>query len=467
MLRGMRDWIEDRTGIIEAIKPVMEHPIPRNTGWAYVFGSATLISFIVLVASGIALATGYTPTTNDAFQSLRWLSHGAILGRELRGIHYFAASAMIVCIGAHVVRVFLYASYKYPREVNWLVGVALLFLTLAMAFTGQLLRWDQNGIWSLGVLSEQVGRTPFIGDWLAQFMLGGRTVGGQTLSRYFAFHVFFIPGLIFAAIGFHLFLVIRNGISEPPKAGRPVDPRTYKAWYRELLKRDGVPFWPDGMWRDVVFGTGVVAAIVALAVVFGPPELTAAPPDPTIVDAAPAPDWYFLWYFAALAVVPKDAANWVMLGGPLLLIALMIALPFVANRGERSPLRRPWSIGIVVGVLIIIGSLLAESISQPWVPNFDARPLPASVVGAASGPIYRGALLFHSEDCEYCHMIGGYGGIRGPDLSSIADRYTPDQMTIRILNGGTNMPAFASILKPGQLQDLVSFLESRREPPPR
>jgi len=467
MLRRTREWIEDRTGIGAAIKPIVEHPIPRNTGWAYVFGSGTLISFVVLVATGIVLATGYTPTTNDAFQSLQWLSHGAVLGRELRAIHYFAASAMIVCMGAHVVRVFLYASYKYPREVNWLIGVLLLLLTLGSAFTGQLLRWDQNGIWSLGVLSEQVGRTPLIGDWLAQFLLGGRTVGGQTLSRFFAFHVFFLPALIIGAVSFHLFLVIRNGISEPPKAGRPVDPKTYKAWYRDLLKREGVPFWPDGMWRDVVFGTAVVAVIMALAVFFGPPALTTAPPDPSIINAAPQPDWYFLWYFAALAVVPKDAATWIMLGGPVLLIVLMVALPFVANRGERSPLRRPWSIAIILGIAIIMASLFIESASQPWVPRFDAKPLPASLIGATSGPVYRGAQLFHSEDCAYCHLIGNYGGIRGPNLTAIADRYTTDQMTIRILNGGTNMPAYASILTPGQVQDLVAFLESRHEPPPR
>ncbi len=455
-------WVEDRTGLGSAIGPLMRHPVPPDTGWAYVFGSATLVSFITLVATGIALATGYTPTTNDAYHSLTWISHGAVLGRELRGMHYFAASAMVILIGAHVIRVFLMGSYKYPREVNWLVGVVLFALTMAMAFTGQLLRWDQNALWSVTVGAEQAGRTPFIGGALARFILGGNTLGGQTLSRFFAFHVFFMPALIFAFLGFHLFLVVRNGISEPPKSGRPVEPKTYKAWYKDLLNQRGVPFWPDAAWRDAVFATLVVVVILGFALVFGPPEL-GKPPDPTILRAAPAPDWYFLWYFAALAQIPHGIQDWVIIGGPLLLGVLMIVLPFVANKGERSPLRRPWAIGIVVLIGIIISTLLYSTYDSPWVPRFDTKPLPVKVIGASSGPVFRGAQYFKSFDCESCHMIAGFGGLRGPNLTNIADRLTQDNITVRILNGGDNMPAFASILRPQQLHDLVSFLMTRRK----
>ncbi|HWE60279.1 MAG TPA: cytochrome b N-terminal domain-containing protein [Chloroflexota bacterium] len=459
-LRPTYQWLETRTGIVSTLKPLIQHPVPRGTGWAYVFGSATLISFIMLLVTGIALATGYTPTTNDAYQSLQWLSHSAILGRQLRGIHYFAASAMFICIGLHVIRVFLTGAYKFPREVNWLSGVLLLLLTLAMGFTGQLLRWDQNGLWSAAVAAGQVSRTPFIGLGLARFIFGGETMGGQTLSRFFAFHVFWIPGALIVLITFHLFLVIRNGISEPPRSGRPVDPRTYRAWYEDLLKREGVPFWPDAMWRDVLFGGFVVAIVVTLAIFIGPPDLV-APADPTIINAEPSPDWYLLWYFAALAEIPKDAEPWVMIGGPFLVFALMFILPFAGSKGERSPLRRPWAIGIVALVTLIVVSLTIETNYSAWVPNFDAKPLPVAEIGARSGPVYRGAMLWHSMDCEYCHLIAGYGGIRGPNLTFIADRYTPQQMTIRIMNGGDNMPAYASILTPKQMSDLLAFLETR------
>jgi ubiquinol-cytochrome c reductase cytochrome b subunit len=458
------NWVEDRSGIISAVKPVLKHPVPRGSGWSYVFGSATLVSFIVLVATGIALATGYTASTADAYHSLTWISHSAILGRELRGMHYFAASAMVVMIGVHVIQVYLIGSYKYPREINWLVGVVLFALTLIMAFTGQLLRWDQNALWSIDVAAEQAGRTPFIGGGLAEFILGGNAIGGQTLTRFFAFHVFFIPAVIFGAIGFHLFLVVRNGVSEPPKPGRVVDPKTYKSYYNALLKREGVPFWPDAAWRDVVFAVGVVAVIIVLAIIFGAPEL-GKPPDPTILQAAPAPDWYFLWYFAALAQIPNYLQVWVIIGGPLLLGVLMIILPFVANKGERSPLRRPWAVGVVVLVVIIISTLLYSTRESAWVPVFHPEPLPARVIGATSGPVYRGAQVFHSYGCEFCHSIGGFGGHRGPDLTYVADRLTRGEITIRILNGGINMPAFSSILKPRQLDDLVTFLLTRKKLP--
>ena len=272
-MKRLYDRIEDRTGLPGIVGKLARHPVPERTGWSYVFGSATLVCFIVLVVTGIALATGYTPTTNDAYHSISWISRQATFGRELRGIHYFAASAMVILIGIHVARVFLTGSFKFPREATWLVGVVLLLLTLAMAFTGQLLRWDQTAVWSVFIAAEQAGRTPVIGSGLAHFVLGGDTVGGPTLSRFFAFHVFFMPALIFTFIGLHLFLVIRNGISEHPKSGRPVDPATYRAWYKSLLERRGVPFWPDAAWRDLVFGVGVVAVLVTLAAVFGPPTL--------------------------------------------------------------------------------------------------------------------------------------------------------------------------------------------------
>lgn len=458
-----RAWraFDDRTGTTKLFGPILRHPVPQTgkIGWAYVFGSATLISFITLVATGTILATAYVPATADAYNSLQFITHDTF-GRIVRGIHYFAASAMMICIGAHMIRVFLMGSYKFPREVNWLTGVVLFALTLVMAFTGQLLRWDQDGFWSLVVVAEQAGRLPLVGKAVAHFIFAGDTVSGATLSRFFAIHVFFIPALIFATIALHLYLVIHDGISEPPKAGEPVDPKTYRRKYEALLARRGVPFWPDAAWRDAVFAVLIIVVIVLLAATVGPKEL-GKQPDPSIIEAYPRPDWYFLWYFGVLALLPKGLESLVIVLAPVLLFVVLFGLPFMSNHGERSPKRRPWSVAVVLLVLIMIGTLWQVAVRAPWSPQFEVQPLSASVVGTTSGPVAQGAQLFNAKGCQYCHAVNGQGGSRGPDLTNVAKRLTQEQITIRILNGGANMPAYGGNLTPDEVNALVAFLRSR------
>ena len=222
----MRAWLksllrefEDRTGLIEQLTKMAKHPVPPGAKWLYVFGSATLFSFFLQVFTGIILATAYIPATGQAYESLNFITNDAVFGHIVRGLHYFGASAMILFIGLHTIRVFLTGSYKFPREVNWLTGALLMPMVLGLAFTGQLLRWDQNGVWSVIVAAEQAGRIPILGPYIAHFILAGDTVGGATLTRFYAIHVFFIPAVIFVLIGIHLYLVLRHGISEPPRAG--------------------------------------------------------------------------------------------------------------------------------------------------------------------------------------------------------------------------------------------------------
>ena len=216
LLRQIWDWFDARTDTSKVLGPLLKHPVPPRTGWTYVFGSAILVALLIQVLTGIALATTYVSSAGQAYDSLRWITDQAFLGRLLRGMHYFGASAMVLLVGIHMIRTFLTGSYKFPRELNWVVGVVLLGLTILMGFTGQLLRWDQNGVWSTIVAAEQAGRVPFIGPTLARLLLGGQTVGGATLSRFFAYHVFFIPALIFAMVALHVGLVLRHGISESP-----------------------------------------------------------------------------------------------------------------------------------------------------------------------------------------------------------------------------------------------------------
>jgi|SRR5665213_3346797 len=459
-LKTIWEWFDERTDASKVLGPILKHPVPPRTGWMYVFGSATLISFVIQVVTGIALATAYVSSADKAYESLQWITHQAFMGHLLRGMHYFGASAMVLLLGIHMIRTFLTGSYKFPRELNWVVGVLLLGLTILMGFTGQLLRWDQNGVWSTVVAAEQAGRVPIIGPYLATFLLGGQTVGGATLSRFFAYHVFFIPALIFAMVALHLILVLQHGISEMPDVNRPVDPKTYRAWYEAMLQREGVPFWPDAAWRDMVFGVLVVICVVFLAWHFGPPELTAAP-NPTVIQADPRPDWYLLWYFAVLALLPHGTETYVIVGAPAIAATCLLVLPLIFNRGQRAPSRRPWAVASVVLIITGVGALWIEGVRSPWSPDFNARALPPMVVHAADAEVAQGAVLFHDKGCEYCHAVGGIGGNRGPELGSVGDRMTPQQMTLRILNGANNMPSFASTLKPAEVSVIVTFLASR------
>ncbi|MGH9540433.1 MAG: cytochrome b N-terminal domain-containing protein [Terriglobales bacterium] len=464
--RRCAHWFDDLTGVSALLGPILRHPVPRarKSAWLYVLGSATLFVFLLQIVTGIALASAYVPSSGQAYLTLQFID-STKLGAIVRGLHYFGASAMVILIGIHAIRVYLMAAYKYPRQMNWLTGVVLLFLTLGMAFTGQLLRWDQNGFWSAVVGAEQAGRTPFLGGWFGHFVLAGDTAGGATLSRFFAAHVFFIPALIFLFLGFHLYLVLHHGISEAPRAGRKVEPRTYRQWYRALLARDGEAFWPYAAWRDAVFGLIVIVAIFALAISIGAPAVN-QPPDPTILGASPRPDWYLLWYYALLSVLPRWIENYVIILAPLIFIVALIALPLVAPAGERSPLRRPWSLVIVAGIVVTIAFYTHLGNLAPWSPRFEATPLPASVVGARSGPVALGAGVFYEKGCEYCHRISGYGGIRGPDLSDVGDRLNADQITTRIFSGATNMPSYSGNMSPAELSAVVAFLQSRHTLPP-
>jgi ubiquinol-cytochrome c reductase cytochrome b subunit len=457
----MIKWFEDRTGIIAAIKPVAEHPVPKKAGWYYVFGSATLVAFLIQVFTGTLLSLSYIPSTSEAYQTLQFITSQAWFGRVLRGMHFFGASAMILLMGIHIIRTFLMAAYKFPREVSWMSGVLLMGLTLGMGFTGQLLRWDQNAIWSVVVGTEQAARVPFIGHPLAHFILGGEFLGGATLSRFYSAHVFFLPGIMYLLIALHLFLVIRNGISEPPIRGKKVDPDLYQKEYEEMLKTEGTPFFPNSAWRDILFGACVVIVIVGLAVIFGPPIL-GQPPNPTIIAAQPRPDWYLLWYFALLALLPHGAENFVMVFVPLIFGCVLLFFPLFAGRGERHPAKRPWAILIVIAVVTTIGAFTVAGYQENWSPDFAAKPLSDTVIASSNPQVNLGAKLFYSKACLNCHQISGFGGKRGPDLSLVARRLTPDQITIRIMNGGYNMPPYGTMLNPSEVSSIVSFLNTRK-----
>ena len=468
IVRAVGRWIGLRFELEDSVGAVLAHPVPAAlegpVGWWYVFGSATLAIFIVQVATGVGLAMTYVPAPNSAYESLQFISNEAVLGRIVRGIHYFGAGAMVVLVLVHMTQVFLFGSYKFPREANWMSGSLLLLTTFAMAFTGQLLRWDQDAFWSIVVAAEQAARTPAIGGFLASLLVAGQNVGGATLTRFYATHVFLIPAAIFGLLGIHLYLVVKRGISEPPVPGEPVEPRTYLARYRELLAH-GTPFYPGAAVRDVIASFIAVVVVIALAVIAGAPML-GKPPDPTIIVADPRPDWYFLGYFALLAVIPRGLESVVIIGLPALAFGFLFLLPLVRPRGERHVARRPMALAAVGLGIIVYGALTLAGFASPWAPvSTDNASLPPAVTAGLSAQQASGTRLFVQRDCFACHQIGGAGGRRGPALDEVGSRLTRDQIVTTILNGkGQSMPSFAGALTVDELSDLVTFLESRQAP---
>jgi ubiquinol-cytochrome c reductase cytochrome b subunit len=374
---------------------------------------------------------------------------------------------MVVLLLAHMTQVFLHGAFKYPRELTWVVGVVLLLCTMGMFFTGQVLRWDPDAYWGIGVGASMAGRVPYAGPALVSLLIGGPNIGGDSLSRFFALHVFIIPGALLFFLALHLWLVLRKGISEPPVPGQLVDPKTYDAAY-EKETHAGVPFLGEAFLKDAFFSALAVIVVVVIAAIVGP-KGPSGPPDPTLSGANPRPEWPFLWLFALLSLSPPDAETFIILIFPLLLIAALFLVPFVSNRGERAPSRRPVAVLLVVVTYSVLGVLTWEGIRSPWSPDMTAwsgAPVPDNLVRDHSPLELQGAVVFQNKQCRNCHMLEGKaGGRRGPDLFGVGTRLTRDQIIDQVSNGtpgGGNMPAYGKQMSPPEMTALTEFLVSLR-----
>ena len=201
-LESLGEWLDRRLQLSGVIRETLLHRVPRSSAsWWYVFGSAALAVFILQVVTGILLALVYVPSAAEAWNSLQTLNHTIALGWFLRALHGWGSNFMLALVLIHMIQVFLFGAYKYPREFTWVVGIFLLLMTLGMAFTGQVLRFDQDAYWGLGIGASIMSRTPLIGGWLVNLLLGGPIIAGATLSRFFALHVFVIPGTLIGLVG--------------------------------------------------------------------------------------------------------------------------------------------------------------------------------------------------------------------------------------------------------------------------
>src|SRR5271154_2191915 len=324
LIPSIGKWLDERLQLGASIRETAQHPVPRETAsWFYVFGSAAFVVFILQIVTGIMLALIYVPSAGEAWSSLQTLNHNVSLGWYIRALHGWGSDFMVAIVLIHMVQVFLFGAYKFPRELTWIVGVFLLLMTLGMAFTGQVLRFDQDSYWGLGLGASIVSRVPILGPALVSLMMGGPIIGGATLSRFFALHVFVIPGLLIFFVVLHVLLVLKLGINEWPMPGRLVRRSDYREKYHALTQTDGVPFVPYGVWKDVVFSGVILLAIAACAYYFGPFGPTGQP-DPRVIQTAPRPDYFFLWLYALLSLLPPSLETPVLLIAPA--IGLMVLL---------------------------------------------------------------------------------------------------------------------------------------------
>ena len=210
------DWTEERSGLVGYTKWFLFRKVPHDISWAQTLGAASLTAFIVQATTGVFLAMYYKPDPDSAYSSIQNITEELTLGWLVRGMHKWGASVFIILMFLHMGRTFLFGAYKYPRELNWIVGSLIVPTALLMGFTGYLLPWDQTAYWATVVGINLNATAPFVGPFLAQFLQGGLNIGPDTLPKFYSLHMLLIPGLIFALIGLHLYLVVRLGVSSPP-----------------------------------------------------------------------------------------------------------------------------------------------------------------------------------------------------------------------------------------------------------
>lgn len=462
---GVFNWLDHRLHIKDLWSHTAGHVIPKNAAsWFYVFGSATLLCLIIQLVTGTLLAFAYVPSGNEGYNTLLYLTYHQDLGWLLRGIHYWGSNFMVSLMLIHMVQVFMFGAYKYPRELTWVSGCILMACTLGMAFTGQVLRFDGDSYWGLGIGAAIAGRSPVVGDQVVHLMLGGPIIASETLSRFFSLHVFVIPGTILAIVALHLRLVLAKGISDYPQPGKIVRKETYDREYAEILKNEGMPFAPYGIWKDLVAGALVIGAILACAFFIGP-KGPFDPPYPSNIDAVPRPDFFFMWIFAIAALMPDYMETFALLVGPPVGIMLLVALPFVNNEGERSWRRRPISVLVVLFLVLSLGLLTYLGVTSPWSPEMSgwkADVTPKHLIEGRSPLELQGLNVMQNKQCRNCHALDGIGGKRGPDLAEVGERLNKDQLIRQVIQGGGNMPAFGKNLSPNEIDAVVAYMVSLR-----
>lgn len=444
MKQRLQAWLDHRTGLETAIRKFLYEDIPASSGWHQVFGSVAAFLFMVQAFTGALLAFNYAPTPGDAYNSLRYILTEVTAGRLMRGLHHWGASMTIVVVVLHMVQVFLYGSYKKPREATWMAGVALLLLTLAYGLTGYLLPWDNRAYWGTVVATRIAAGVPLLGPYLSRLLGSAGDIGVVTFARFYGLHVLLLPPATTALIAMHVYLVRKHGVAPSPM-DEALPPKK---------------FYPEQVFKDTVAIFIAFAVLFTLAVAVHVPLERLA--DPTDTAYVPRPEWYFLFLFQSLKLFdgPLEILGSVVL--PALAMVALLLVPFL----DRGRVVRVTQRTLAFGVVLLAGigwaglTLAAvRSTPQPAVAEIDfSQPtdwMQLSPVELAGLGYYR------RENCQSCHTLGASQPKSGPDLAGVGLRRTGAWMIEHFqrpqaMVPGSSMPAIA--LPPAQLNSLTAFL---------
>lgn len=466
-------WLDQRTGIRALLHKALDEPIPGGAKIAYVFGSGLLFLFLSQVITGVFLAMYYVPSADHAHTTAAYISKEVTAGSFIRGIHAYGSSAIIIVLLLHIGQTFYCGSYKGRRELLWAAGCLLFALMLGMAFTGYLLPWDQKAYFATTVGTNILSEVPVVGNWLKRLLRGGTEMGTLTLSRFFVFHVFLIPALIFALVAVHVYLFRKAGAAGPVHED-PIAP-----------KLPCEPFYPRQVVMDMGFALLLIAALGVLAH-FAPVEL-GPKADPSDTQYVPRPEWYYLPFFQWLKYWHGPAASIGILVIPAAIGLLFVGLPFLDRRLERRPWKRPLSVSVFTGVLLALGLLGVQSVRSDardagveaqlkhqkgevetfmrahFEPELAGSSLAAANTALADPLAAQGKKVYDIQACNSCHGDNGEGTAAAPKLTGIASKYDGDRLMALLKSPNTAMIEGGmepTDLKQDDMNALVAYVRS-------
>ncbi len=346
MFKQLSSWLDERTGIVRIGRSVLETPVPGGARWSYVFASALTMMFLAQALTGLLLMTAYSPSSSTAWGSVYYINNVMWFGWFIRGIHHFAAQALVVLVVLHLLQVLLAGAYQSPREVNWWFGMALLFLIFTFGHTGYQLPWDQKGFWSSKVVTKIAGSAPLVGPYIQKVLVGGTDYGNQTLTRFYGIHVGLLPSLFFLCLGVHIALYRKQG-RKPP---------------RDADRKPSTPAWPEQTFMNLLFFMIAFGIVIALVLIEGGANLD-APADASSDDYPARPEFFFLSLYQMLKLFPGNLEIIGTFVIPASLATVMMLLPLL-DRVLPRRLAHFLACGFVFTVLGAAGYLISAAVRE-------------------------------------------------------------------------------------------------------